>query len=367
MFYQRRLYDLPGTDALFVAALRENIAFHQQHCPEYANLLAARGFDLAQLRTIDDIALTPPLPTLFLKAHNLFSLPDDKLMFRATSSGTSGRKSRMGLDLHTAWLDLMMVLRTFSYHRTLSLRPTNYVVLGYQPHKSNTLGVAQTAYGFTLLAPPLSRTYALKYEADGYRVDLEGVIDALRRYARRPWPVRLIGFPAYLLFLLEALDERGLRLTLPAGSRIFTGGGWKQFFSQKADRRELYARAEHSLGISDDHCHDTFGAVEHPITYCDCRQHHFHVPVYSRVIIRDPATLTPLPFGQPGLLNLITPLMGANPFVSIITDDLAILHPGDSCGCGAASPWFEILGRVGLESIRTCAAGAGELLNEVKL
>ena len=34
----------------------------------------------------------------------------------------------------------------------------------------------------------------------------------------------------------------------------------------------------------------------------------------------------------------------------------------ESCGCGLDTPWLEILGRVGIKDIVTCAAGAGEML-----
>lgn len=86
------------------------------------------------------------------------------------------------------------------------------------------------------------------------------------------------------------------------------------------------------------------------------------MPVYSRVIIRDVRTLAPLPHGKPGLVNLITPMVGATPVVSVLTDDLGVLHDGASCGCGIESPYLELLGRVGLKEIKTCAAGAAELL-----
>lgn len=47
--------------------------------------------------------------------------------------------------------------------------------------------------------------------------------------------------------------------------------------------------------------------------YCDCKNNHFHVPVYGRVLIRDTKTLKPVQNGTPGLLNLITPLVGSMP------------------------------------------------------
>ena len=45
-----------------------------------------------------------------------------------------------------------------------------------------------------------------------------------------------------------------------------------------------------------------------------------------------------------------------------LTDDLGILHDGETCPCGLTSPWLEIVGRVGLKDIKTCAAGAGDIL-----
>ena len=116
------------------------------------------------------------------------------------------------------------------------------------------------------------------------------------------------------------------------------------------------------LGVGEEHIHELFGAVEHPIFYNTCKHHHFHVPIYARVLIRDVRTLEPLPMGQAGLVNLITPLNRATPVTSVVTDDLGVLRPGEDCGCGIKSPYLTILGRVGMPEIQTCAAGAAELL-----
>jgi phenylacetate-coenzyme A ligase PaaK-like adenylate-forming protein len=115
------------------------------------------------------------------------------------------------------------------------------------------------------------------------------------------------------------------------------------------------------LGIEEKNCVEFFGAVEHPILYIDCEHHHFHVPAYARVIIRDPDTFKPVPNGQIGLINLLTPMVEGTPLLSIMTDDLGILHD-EGCSCGAQSPWLEIIGRVGIKDITTCAQGAEDLL-----
>ena len=98
--------------------------------------------------------------------------------------------------------------------------------------------------------------------------------------------------------------------------------------------------------------------------YCDCPRHHFHVPVYSRVIIRDCDTLKPVKNGEIGLVNLITPMLAATPILSVMTDDLGVLHDGAECGCGIDAPYLEIIGRVAPDNIKTCAAGAAELLSQ---
>lgn len=78
-------------------------------------------------------------------------------------------------------------------------------------------------------------------------------------------------------------------------------------------------------------------------------------------------TLEPVKNGEVGLVNLLTPMVKATPVLSVMTDDLGVLHDGEECGCGIASPYLEIIGRVGLKDIKTCAAGAAELLAGVKL
>ncbi len=365
LFYHRKIYDLTGTDALFVRAVTENIRWHQEHCPAYAEILARQGFRLSDVKTIDDLHMIPPIPTLFLKNHPMYSSDPNRLMFKSTTSGTSGKKSEMGLDWPSARRGLGMIMGTFFTHKLLSLRPTNYIVLGYQLARRNKIGAAKTAYAVTFSAPAMHREYALKDTGTEYELNLDGIKKALVRYEKQGLPVRFMGFPAYFMFLLKALNDSGIQLKLNPHSLVLLAGGWKQFFTEQVEKPVLYAMARETLGLGEDRIREFFGAVEHPIAYFDCPNHHFHVPVYSRVIIRD-GDMNPLPYGEPGLLNLITPMMTSMPFTSVITDDVAILRPGDACGCGINTPYFEVLGRAGLADLKTCAAGASELLN-VKL
>ncbi|SHI10439.1 Acyl-protein synthetase, LuxE [Sporobacter termitidis DSM 10068] len=365
LFFSRKIYDLERTDALFLNAVLENVRHHRGLCRDYDALLRSRGFSEESVQTSGDIYKIPPLPTLFLKNHPLYSVPPERLMLKSTTSGTSGKVSQVGFDRSSAWRGAGMIAATFFTNRLVSPRPTNYVVLGYEPAKRNKIGAAKTAYAVTYSAPAVHRVYALKDTGSDYVLNTAGIVGALRRYEKQGLPVRFIGFPAYFMFLLKELAGAGLRLRLHPKSLVLLAGGWKQFFAERVDKPALYAMAEDVLGLGERRIREFFGAVEHPVPYFDCPHHHFHVPVYSRVVIRDTA-LRPLPFGAPGLLNLITPMLTSMPFTSVITDDLAVLHRGAECPCGIKSPYFEVLGRVGYADLKTCAAGASELLDVLR-
>ena len=362
LFRQKEIYNLDGTNELFLRAVRENCEYQYRRNARYRAILQSKHFSPYMLTEYGDIARLPFLPTLLFKNHELYTMPARRMIVKATSSGTGGRFSRIGFEAGGLWNGAHMVLRVINRRRLFSPVPCHYVVFGYKPHRSNHTAVTKTAYGATCFTPSLHRTYALAYRDGKYTVDLESVIDAIQRYAKSPFPLRFMGFPSYTYFAMRLLDERGISLRLPKNSKIMLGGGWKQFYREQVDKQEFYDMAKKVFGVDDSDIVEFYGAVEHPILYCDCTRHHFHIPIYSRVIIRDPETLEPLPNGQIGLVNLITPMVRATPILSVMTDDLGVLHNGSECGCGIDSPYLEIIGRVGLKEIKTCAAGAAELL-----
>ena len=364
LFWHWDPYDLEGSEKKFLRACRDNCAWHIRRCQPYRDIMDHFGFTPDQLQSVDDLKKIPMLPTLFFKRHAVFSMPQWRMPMKVTSSGTSGKFSQIGFDLGCILAEVPMVLKIGWKHKLISPKPANCVVLGYKPNKANRTGVTKTMVGLTFYAPPLRRTYALHYQDGRYVPDLDRVIRDLEKYAKSKFPTRIIGFPSYLWFGLKRMEELGVSVKLPPGSMVMLGGGWKQHYAQQVEKQDLYALVEKILGIPEENIHESFGAVEHPIFYNTCPNHHFHVPVYARVLIRDPNTLEPLPYGQVGLVNLISPLMKATPTLSVVTDDLGYLTPGCQCGCGIDAPYMTILGRVGLNDITTCAAGAAEILGK---
>jgi len=362
LFKTKNPYDISGTEGEFLTAMRRNAEFHIANAPEYARICASEGFSPEMLKTPDDLKYIPPIPTLYYKRNKLYSMPDSRFMVHATSSGTRGVHSEIRFEFKALINDAHMVLNTTKYHGILSPVPVNYIILGYKATKNNRMGVAKTALLSTFYAPALSRSYAIKETPAGFEVDFEGIYKALEKCAKSPFPTRFMSFPSYTLMMLKEMERMGIKLNLRPNSRYLLGGGWKQFFTERVDKSELYDRIHDRLGIPEKNCTELFGAVEHPILYCDCPNHHFHVPVYSRLLVRDVDTLDALPMGSAGIANFLTPMLESMPLLSIMTDDLCVLRDGRECGCGIESPYFEILGRVGVTDIKTCTAGAEDIL-----
>jgi hypothetical protein len=81
---------------------------------------------------------------------------------------------------------------------------------------------------------------------------------------------------------------------------------------------------------------------------------------FARAIIRDVETLEPLPDGEPGFLNLVTPYLLSMPAISLLTSDLAVRHTG--CPCGRSTATLDLRGRLGTRKNKGCAIAATQLL-----
>jgi phenylacetate-coenzyme A ligase PaaK-like adenylate-forming protein len=365
LFLSKDIYDLRATDGLFVDAMKDNIAFHAQNCPEYKLILDSFGFDPGSIESVNDLSEIPFLPTSYLKNKTMLSKPYGSLLIKTTSSGTGGKRTLSGFDVSSAFCGFFMALHVFRFHKLTSLRRTNYIILGYRADNSNQTAMAKALRGITLTAPAKEIKYALKIKAGEYEVNVEGLVDAVLRFGKQNRPVRIIGFPAYFKMFVDELSERGVRLDLHEDSKVLLGGGWKTFFSEEISKDALFRAANRTLGIRRQNFKDHFSTAEHPINYVACENNHFHIPVFSRVIIRDVSSLKPVPNGTPGLLNLITPLLSSAPYGSILTDDIAVIKDGGECGCGIASPYFDLIGRVGLAGVKTCTQAASEFLKNI--
>lgn len=360
----RQIYDHRGTSELFLQAMRDCLAHHVKRNAFFRKLMDERRLTPEDIRTEADLCRIPPVHANFFKLYESLSVPREEIVEHVTSSGTSGQKSQMFFDRESWTFGNRMVENEFRYFGFLSREPTNYLLFTYEPAPSSSaLGTAKTDQGLLAYAPAHETFFALRYDGTGHAFDAFGTIAKLKAYEAQGLPVRIFGFPSFLYFTLrqmKALGERPLRLH--PDSMTMLGGGWKGYAEQQIGKRELYALAEEMLGIPEENCRDGYGSTEHSVPYFECRRHRFHIPIYSRLIVRDVRTLEPLPLGEAGFANFVTPHLLSVPAVSVLMGDMAALRDGRSCGCGIEAPYMEILGRAGTSQSKSCAIAASELL-----
>lgn len=358
------VYDQKGSSETFMEAMRDCLKHHMERNAFFKKYMEAAGVKPDELQTEEDLCRIPPIHANFFKKYEVLSVPMEEIVEHATSSGTTGQKSQMFFDQDSFDFGNAMVKNEFRHFGFLSEEPTNYLLFTYEPAKvSKDLGTAKTDVGLLSYAPVNDTFFALRYNGKGHDFDVYGTINALEEYEKQGLPVRIFGFPSFLYFTVRQMKETGHRpLKLNVKSMTMLGGGWKGYADKQISKSELYAMVEEMLGIPAQNCRDGYGSTEHSVPYFECPNHHFHIPVYSRMLIRDVKTLEPLPNGEAGFANFITPHLMSVPAVSVLMGDMAVLHDADECGCGIKTPFMEIIGRAGTSKGKSCAITASELL-----
>ncbi len=172
-----------------------------------------------------------------------------------------------------------------------------------------------------------------------------------------PPPILLLTTAFALVQLLDALADSPL--PLPNGSRIMETGGFKGRTAE-IGRPTLYRRVHGTLGVPESHIVNEYGMTEMLSQAYDCvagqgppaaeRVHRF--PPWVRTRALDPADLSPLPAGRPGLLAHFD-LANAASVCHLLTEDY---------GSVTADGGVRLLGRAPGAAVRGCSLAAEAFL-----
>jgi hypothetical protein len=169
-------------------------------------------------------------------------------------------------------------------------------------------------------------------------------------------PLLLCGTAFGLTHLLDALDARGLTLTLPESARLMETGGFKGR-ARETSRESLYARIETRLGIPPSRCVNQYGMTELGSQFYDSvlseptAPRRKLGPPWARVRLVDPDSGEAAAPGAPGAI-VVFDLANTGSVLAIQTADL---------GRGMEDG-FEVLGREPGAEERGCSIAADELL-----
>lgn len=347
----------------FVSALRDCAVLQARRFPVLKRLYARESFDPRSLHSEAAVRRLPFLHVSVFKENQFRPAKPFPLVLTLTSSGTSGQKSQNRLDAGSLRRVKQSARNVYAALGMVDeALEANYVCMTYDPRQAKDLGTAFTDELLTSFTRRGEVFYAIRRgPGGGFRFDLEGTLVAFRRFAADGRPLRVLGFPAHVMFALNAWRERGLgRLRFGPKSWVMTGGGWKGHQGDAIPKDEFKRRVSDWLGLPAANIRDLYGLVEHGIPYVECRLGRMHVPDYARVLVRDPETLRILPYGRRGLPQLITPYLTSYPSFSVLASDWAELKP--RCGCGIKGDVLVLHGRAGKAPAKGCAVTAAELL-----
>lgn len=307
-------------------ALTLSIDHHRANCPEYDRLCSKRGF-----HSFSDIEEIPYLPVSLFKKLSLTSTSDHvrTLSSSATSSQTP---SRVSLDQTTR----MRQSKTLLWLLADALGPTRlpFYVVGHPPEESGAMLSAQEAALRGFLMAASSTTYLTDIEQCGHS-----------------------GSPSVLLGYTYRVYELALRtkaMVLPH-TTLLHFGGWKRLQEQAISRDQFAHLFQERLGMKRCQLLDAYGFTEQlGIIYVDRGDGVKRCPLVSEIVIRDPHTLRPLPDGQVGLIELITPLPHSYPGIALLLDDVGRIVSREPSPDGRHGTAFEVLGRAKAAELRGC-------------
>ncbi|MEW6271787.1 MAG: long-chain fatty acid--CoA ligase [Thermodesulfobacteriota bacterium] len=340
----------PAAEARFDALARAVFAFQYRASAPYRAFCDRRGRTPATVARWQDV---PAVPTTAFKSLELACAPPARIFL---TSGTTQGGERRGRHL-VPRLDL---------YRTGALVHFRRMVLpdGMRPRMVGLLGGPAQLPDSSLsqMVEWLREDVAGgdgEYLVDDRGFDPARVAARIDELAADGRPLCLIGVRVLFTSLLEWCAREKRSLELPADSRVVDTGGSKG--GRALSDAGFLAACWSVLGVPGYYCVNEYGMTELCSQFYDDvlaarfagenRPRRKLGPAWVRTLAVDPATLAPVPDGEPGLLCHFD-LANAGSVLAVQTEDVGIVQGGR----------FRLLGRAPGAEPRGCALALADLL-----
>lgn len=319
---------------------------HRRQCPAYNRLLEASGYGHDSVTDIHDLF---PLPVRLFKEYELKSCDPDDVIKTMTSSGTtSQRVSRIFLDRYTAGYQTKALVKIIQHYLGKQRLPmlivdTSAIIKDRKLFSARGAGIL----GFSTFGR--DHTYVLD---ENMEIDFETLETFLDRY--KGDKIFVFGFTFMVWqYLYKPLLKSGKKLNLENGVLIHSGG-WKKLIEQAVDNATYNKSIRRQTGLK--HIYNFYGMVEQVGSiFMECKEGYLHAPTFADVVIRDFFTLRPVPFGQEGVIQVLSVLPHSYPGHSLLTEDIGVIAGEDDCPCGKKGKYFSVKGRIAKAELRGCS------------
>lgn len=319
---------------------------HRASCPEYRRVLDALGFEMKDVLSLEDI---PFLPVRLFKKYELRSVPREAIVKTMTSSGTTGQQvSKIFLDRETSSSQSKVMTRIVSdfigsRRLPMIILDTSAVLKDRRMFSARGAGIL----GFSMFGR--DRIYALN---ENMELDMDTLLLFLEKH--RGEDIVLFGF-TYMIWqhFCRRLRDSGIHPDISRGTLIH-GGGWKKLAAEAVRPEQFKTTLRDLCGL--EHVYDYYGMVEQTGTiYMECQYGHFHASRFSDVIVRDVQDWSVCPYGQTGVVEVVSALPRSYPGHALLTEDLGEILGEDDCPCGRLGKYFRLHGRMRGAELRGCS------------
>lgn len=358
----------------FTTLARELFALQFSHVTPYRRLCEAHRMAPDSL---NDWRQIPAVPTTAFKELELTSLaPAERTTVFHSSGTTEHRPSRHFHHQDSLAVYEASLLPWFARHLMPDMLGLVCLQRAAGPSEYSNGALGQTRPIFLCLAPPpaqaphssLVHMFATVSHAFGapnsrflatvgadnsWSLDFTATLTVLRQAEQSSEPLVLLGTAFMFVHLLDELAQRGLRIVLPAGSRVMETGGYKGR-SRELPKAELHALITPRLGVPPEFIVCEYGMSELSSQAYDRvvgsasihspQSSIFAFPPWCRALVVSPETGREVAEGETGLLRLFD-LANVRSVMAIQTEDLAVRR-GDR---------FELLGRAAQAEARGCS------------
>jgi len=338
--------DKGAKQALLLGTLNTLTQWHQQQCKPYRNILSGI-FKRNEAQTLEDL---PFVPVRLFKTLELASVSKADIVKTLMSSGTTGQAvSKIYLDRETSVRQtrvLAAIMASFLGPQRLPM----VIIDSADLLKDRTQFNARAAgiLGFS--------TFGRKHH---YCLDekLQLKIEDLQDYLNdhQDQPILLFGF-TFVVWqgLYEGAVGAGRKLNFGENSTLIHGGGWKRLIDQQVSNEVFKHKLKDQLGIK--RVYNYYGMVEQVGSiFMECEHSHLHSPVFADIVVRNPITLEPVPFGEAGVIEVLSALPLSYPGHVLLTEDMGVINGEDDCPCGRLGKYFSISGRLPKVEMRGCS------------
>jgi hypothetical protein len=325
----------------FDSLAREVFAFQFEKNAPYRAFCEARGVTPEHVTSWGQI---PAIVTSAFKELELSVLAREERTSVFHSSGTTEqRRSRHFHSQQTLAVYEQSLLRCFEPHLCPEHTPLNFLVLAPRAAEAPN---SSLVHMFETVAGAFGKavTFAANVAADGsWLIDYDKISTI-----RQDVPMIVCGTAFSFVHLCDYLNENDVRLSFPAGSRVFETGGYKGR-SRTVPKAELHAMISERLAVPESHIVTEYGMSEissqaYDRTVGRTAQRIFEFSHWACATVVSMETGEAARDGETGLLRIVD-LANVGSVCAIQTEDLAIRR-----GNG-----FELVGRVMEAEPRGCS------------